>query len=282
VDTRRAQERGFFSGPDGLSFYYEQDTVSAPRGAVLLLHGYAEHCSRYASVVEALNAAGFDVWRFDYRGHGRSGGRRGHVYRFEDYFDEIRMMRDRVFSASASSGIPTFLVGHSHGGLLSLSFLSREPDGFRGTALSSPFLGFGLKVPAWKSAVGRTLSRLLPTLALPTEIDPATLTHDTAVVKAYATDTLVGSHATARWFTEVLRVHAEAPERAAALRLPILVQQGADDRIASPAATRAVFEHIGSPDKTLREYPGLFHEIFFEVERAGPVADLTQWLEAHV
>jgi alpha-beta hydrolase superfamily lysophospholipase len=282
VDTRRAQERGFFSGPDGLSFYYEQDTVPSPRGAVLLLHGYAEHCGRYGSLVEVLLDAGFDVWRFDYRGHGRSGGRRGHVYRFEDYFDEIRMMRDRVFDATKNSGVPRFLVGHSHGGLLSLSFLAREPDGFRGLALSSPFVGFGLKVPSWKAAAGRALSRLMPTMALPTEIDPATLTHDAAVVKAYATDTLVGTHATARWFTEVLRVHAEVPERASALRLPVLVQQGADDRVASPAATRAAFGHIASADKTLLEYPGLFHEIYFEAERAGPVGDLRRWLEAHL
>jgi alpha-beta hydrolase superfamily lysophospholipase len=282
VDTRRAQERGFFSGPDGLSFYYEQDTLPDARGAVLLLHGYAEHCGRYTGLVDDLVAAGLSVWRFDYRGHGRSGGRRGHVYRFEDYFDEIRMMRDRVFAATAGSGLPRFLVGHSHGGLLALSFAAREAEGFRGLALSSPFFGFGSKVPSWKAAAGRALSRVLPTLALPTEIDPATLTHDASVVKAYASDTLVGTHATARWFTEVLRVHAEAPDRAAALSLPVLVQQGADDRVASPAATRAVYARIASADKTLHEYPGLLHEIYFETERRVPVGDLVRWLEAHL
>ncbi len=280
MSTRRVQERGFFTGPDGLSFYFEHDTVEGAKGAVLLLHGYAEHCGRYAGVVDRLAEAGFNTWRFDYRGHGRSGGRRGHVYRFEDYFDEIRLFRDKFFAATPD--LPRFLVGHSHGGLLSLTYSAQSPEGFRGVVLSSPFLGFGIQVPGWKSTAGRVLSRLVPTMALPTDIDPATLTHDAEVVKAYATDKLVGTHASARWFTEMLRVHAELPERAARLTLPILVQQGGDDRVASPSATRAIFEHIGSADKTLREYAGLFHEIYFETRRDEPIGDLTQWLTAHL
>ena len=280
MSNRRAQERGFFTGPDGLSYYYEQDSVEGARGAVLLLHGYAEHCGRYSGVVDRLAEAGFDTWRFDYRGHGRSGGRRGHVYRFEDYFEEIRVFRDRFFAATPS--VPRFMVGHSHGGLLTLNFAAQEPQGFAGLALSSPFLGFGLKVPGWKAAAGRLLSRVLPTTALPTDIDPATLTHDVEVVKAYANDTLVGTHATARWFTEMLRVHAALPVTAARIALPILVQSGADDRVASPAATREIFPFIGSADKQLVEYPGLFHEIYFETRRDEPIGDLIRWLTAHL
>lgn len=280
VTIRRTQERGFLTGPDGMSFYYERDDLPEPRGAVLLLHGYAEHCGRYSGVADRLAEAGFSTWRFDYRGHGQSGGRRGHVYRFEDFFQEIRLFRDKFFEQY--SKVPRFLSGHSHGGLLTLTFAATEPDGFKGLTLSSPFVGFGLKVPAWKATAARALSKVMPTLALPTEIDPKLLSHDAEVVRAYGTDKLVGTHATARWFTEVLRVHAELPATAARVKLPILVQQGAADGIASPPATRAVYEAVGSADKTLREYPGLFHEIYFELQRDETVGDLVRWLEAHV
>ena len=73
----------------------------------------------------------------------------------------------------------------------------------------------------------------------------------------------------------------QALRTAGKVKLPILIQQGGDDRIASPPATRAVFEALASPDRTYREYPGLFHEIYFEIERKGPIGDLTQWLSAH-
>lgn len=279
MSLRRTQERGFFTGPEGMSFYFERDDVPDARGVVLLLHGFAEHCGRYTGVVESLVEAGFSVWRFDYRGHGQSGGRRGHVYKFEDFFQEIRLFRDKLFEAYPNT--PRFLVGHSHGGLLTLTFAAEEPTGFTALALSSPFFGFGLKVPAWKAAAGRALSRFVPTLALPTEIDNALLTHDTAVVAAYGTDKLVGTHATARWFTEILRVHAALPETAARVRLPILVQQGGADGVASPPDTRRVFESIASADKTYTEYPGLYHEIYFELQRAQTVGDLVKWLSAH-
>ena len=84
----------------------------------------------------------------------------------------------------------------------------------RGVALSSPFFGFGLKVPAWKAFAGRTLSRLVPALAMPTDIDPAIVSHDPEVGRQYKSEPLNGRTATARWFTEMLRVHAETPAAA--------------------------------------------------------------------
>ncbi len=276
----RTTERGTFSGPMGLSFYFEHDVVPDHRGAVLLLHGYAEHCGRYGDVAERLADAGFSTLRIDYRGHGRSTGVRGHCYRFEDYFDELRLARDRLFAASP--GVPCFLVGHSHGALLSLTFAAQEPLGFTGLALSSPFLGFGLEVPGWKAMAGRALSRIVPTLALPADIDPSVVSHDAEVVRAYASDPLCSKNATARWFTEVLRVQSELPARARALTLPILVQQAADDRLASPAATRRIFAELASKDRTYTEYEGFFHEIWFEIERERPLKELVEWLGRHV
>ena len=41
-------------------------------------------------------------------------------------------------------------------------------------------------------------------------------------------------------------------------------------------------EHFGSADKTLRFYPGLYHEIFNEPERDEVLGDMSAWLEAHL
>ncbi len=56
------------------------------RARVVLVHGYAEHMGRYTWLTESLVAAGYDCDLFDLRGHGRSGGSRGHVARFADYW----------------------------------------------------------------------------------------------------------------------------------------------------------------------------------------------------
>src|SRR5262249_41080239 len=74
-------------GPTSVDLWAE-DYPSArqpPRASVLIVHGYAEHGGRYADVARRLAGAGFAVSTFDYRGHGRAGGPRGHCDRFTDY-----------------------------------------------------------------------------------------------------------------------------------------------------------------------------------------------------
>jgi alpha-beta hydrolase superfamily lysophospholipase len=39
-----------------------------------------------------------------------------------------------------------------------------------------------------------------------------------------------------------------------------------------------VYEAVSSPDKTLRQYPGLYHEVFNEPERNQILTDLICWL----
>lgn len=273
--TKRT-ERGHLQSFDGSALYFANDEVAAPRGHVLLVHGFAEHCERYGGVVAALNARGYSTYRYDMRGHGRSDGVRGHIFKFDEYLADLRVLRDRVRAAADG---PIFLAAHSNGGLVSLLSVAASAEGVAGLALSSPFFDFGFPVPALKAAAGRLMSRFLPALGLPTELDPASVSHDPEVVAEYGTDPLIGKVASTRWFTETLAAHQAARAQAPAVRVPCLLQQAGDDRIASPTAARAVFELIGSPDKTWIEYPGLYHEIWFELERARTVGDLLDWLD---
>src|SRR5262245_55039072 len=46
------------------------------RGVLVIHHGLADHSDRYAPFAERLATAGYAVWAFDMRGHGRSAGPR--------------------------------------------------------------------------------------------------------------------------------------------------------------------------------------------------------------
>jgi lysophospholipase len=43
-----------------------------------------------------------------------------------------------------------------------------------------------------------------------------------------------------------------------------------------------LFDKIGSKDKTLKLYDGLYHEVHNEPERELMFADLSAWLDAHL
>jgi acylglycerol lipase len=263
---------------DGLVLSARHYLPPNPRARVVLLHGYAEHVGRYAEVIAALTGARYEVHTPDLRGHGHSEGVRGHVLRFEEYLEDVDLLLESV----PGNGLPRFLVGHSLGGLISLGYVLRRPAAFGALAVTSPFLFPGMPVPWLKETLASAVSHLAPTLLMDSEIDPQGLSHDPAIVAAYIADPLVFKTVNARWFFEVRKVQEEILERAGEIRLPTLFLLGGADPIAQPERGRQVFERLGSADKRLQVYDGLFHEVLNEVERARVLGDLLGWLEERV
>ncbi|MGM0574181.1 MAG: alpha/beta hydrolase [Myxococcota bacterium] len=270
------EETGYLDQGAGVRLFYRWHPVEDPRATLVFVHGFGEHSGRYLHVFEAMNAAGFDCLGFDYRGYGRADGRRGYVERFDDYVDDVeravRAARDRRPDA------PLFIVGHSQGGLVAAAYALARGDRADGFALSSPGFGVAVPVPAWKDALARVMSRIWPTLSVPTGIESSLVSRDPDVVAAYDADPLVLRAATARWYVEFLEAQERILAGAGRIDRPMLVLQAGDDRLVDPAATRRFFERLGSEDKTFVPYEGLYHEIFNEPERDRVLGDLRGWL----
>jgi alpha-beta hydrolase superfamily lysophospholipase len=264
---------------DGLRLAVEHHPATeACRGRLVIVHGYAEHKGRYRTLVAELTAAGYDCHLLDLRGHGSSEGRRGHVSRFAEYRDDLHRLFERVRDGSPS-GPPLFLVGHSLGGLISLDYVLHHPESFAALAVSSPYLAPAFEIPPLKKVFGTLVSPMVPTLAVKSGLAADLLSHDPAVVEGYATDPAVFPTVTLGWFREVESTQEEVFTRASEIRLPVLLLVGSSDQIAAPARMLALFERLASPDKDLRVYDGLYHEVFNELEREQVVRDLLNWLE---
>ena len=81
-----------FSARDGLQLYGQSwHPEGAPHGVVLIVHGFGEHSGRYLHVAARLADAGFVVYAYDQRGHGRSEGDRAYVTTFRDYLMRLRI-----------------------------------------------------------------------------------------------------------------------------------------------------------------------------------------------
>ncbi len=262
-----------------MQLYCQRYLVDDPKATVVVVHGLGEHSGRYGNVVNALVPAGFNVFLYDLRGHGKSEGQRGHVYNFDHYIEDTRIF---VENAAERTKLPVVLIGHSMGGLIVLLFGEKHQDLIKLVAASGPGLKIAVEVPKWKEVVGKFVSNILPTLSMTNEIDPSLLSHDPEVVKAYENDPLVIRKVSARWFTEFLRAQREAMENAHKLKLPLLIQHGGDDRIVSPEGSKEFYERAGSDDKELKIYPGLYHEIYNEVEKEKVLSDLLQWIEKRI
>jgi alpha-beta hydrolase superfamily lysophospholipase len=269
---------------DGLELAGESHLPpAAPRGRVVVVHGFAEHRKRYRTLAGELAGAGLEAHLFDLRGHGESSGRRGHVERFAEYREDLDRVVAAILPSSGAAGPapgpPAFLLGHSLGGLIALDSVLRRPAPFAALALSSPFLAPAFRLPPFARALAGAAALLAPAADFAAGLDPEGLSRDPELVRRYREDPLVLRRLTAAWLSAVLDAQEAVFERAGEIRLPTLLLLGSADPIADPARGRALFERLASPAKRLEVYEGFRHEVFNELGRERVVADLIGWLE---
>lgn len=121
---------------DGLYLHARRwEPDSGLKGVVCLVHGFGEHTGRYLHVAGHLAGAGYALVAFDQRGHGKSGGQRGHAPSYEVMMDDMDLLLDGAHRLYP--GLPLFLYGHSMGGNLVLNYaLRRKPQLMRVVAKS--------------------------------------------------------------------------------------------------------------------------------------------------
>jgi acylglycerol lipase len=248
-----------------------------PRGAVAIVHGYAEHSGRYGHVAERLVERGYAVFALDLRGHGRSPGARAVVRSFDEYVADVSAFLAGVRRRHAE--VPVFLLGHSMGGLIVSLYLTEHGDFLRGAVLSGPAVraeGNGPRVIEW---LFRAIGRVLPNLRVAT-LDSTKVSRDPAEVAAYDADPL-NYHGKMKAglvaaFSKALRT---LQKRAAGISIPIAIFHGSADGLADPEGSRVLHNRVSSADKMLRIYDGLYHEIFNEPERERVIGDVIAWLD---
>jgi len=262
--------------PGGLDLHWERYTPADPRSTVMVLHGAGDHLGRYAGITDALVRAGHDVALLDFRGHGRSGGKRWFVERFEDYLSDLDAFAAAVRAGSAGRKI--FVVAHSQGGHIAAHWALRGGRSVDGMVLSNPYFRLAIDPPKVKIWTALLVGKIIPHLPVDAALDLATLTSDPEMQAWTDRDPLYLRKATPRWFTESGRAQADLKRDMARFDRPLLLQLGTGDRIADGAASAEFFAALASPDKTLKEYVGLEHEIFNERDRAGPIGDAVAWI----
>lgn len=267
---------------DGLTLYTQTWLPDrSPKAMVAFIHGLSEHSGRYGNVANALIPAGYGLHMVDLRGHGKSPGVRGHIMAWADYHKDVAALMESAQKA-APEVKKHFFGGHSLGGLIGLSVALSNPPGQIGCAVSAPLLRLAFEPPGWLLTMAKLLSGLLPSLTLSNQLERNALSRDPAVVEAYNADPMVPGLISVRTTTEMTAAAADTLARAGEVRLPLLIMQGAADRIVAPSGSQEFYEHAGSSDKTLRLYEGYYHEIFNDIGKEQPLSDLVGWLDAHL
>ena len=233
------------NAPDGTPLVYDayEPSPATPgqgRVAVLVLGDWhpqpAPAAESWAQTGAELRDAGFAAYFLDQRGHGRSGGRRGHLSRFSQLLGDLQAFRRAV---RRRVDMPQVLVGQGFGGLVVLRYLETQPGEPPAAAvISSPWLSPRVQPPIWKRIAAR-LADVWPTF--PTGRGPGYMT--------------AGARAELLWAQRAVLADRQRIER------PLLFVIGAQDPISDPSVARTFADNLAVPAQ-VQWYPDLPYDLF--------------------
>ena len=268
-----------WEGNDGITFFmqgWEPDTD--PKALIALVHGLGEHTGRYIHVGQAMAAAGYALAGFDLRGHGKSGGARGHSSSLSAYMQDIRQFLELM--AQRYAELPRFLYGHSLGGLLSLSYALQYGADLQGVIVTGAALRSSLQEQKAKLMMAKLLGTFMPTMTIQSGLDPTTISRDQGVVNAYVSDKLVHYSTSLGFGKAALSAIDLCFARAGEFTSPLLIMHGTADKLTYPSGSedfaRLASEH--NKDVTLKLWDGLYHELHNEPEKAEVFKVMVEWV----
>lgn len=282
-----------FNAYDGTAIYYrywltmpiadikaqaEMQTAKQSLRQVILLHRGHEHSGRLAELGTQFAAAGYQVFAWDARGNGRSGGIKDHA----DSITELeRDLNDFVQLVMAQTGIAiedTLIVASSIGAVLAAAWVHDYAPNIRGMILGTPALNIRLympfAIPTLK--VARTLGVMS---RVSSYVKAQVLTHDKAAQEAYNADPLISSSISTDLLIDTHATGQRLLDDAAAITTPVFVLCAGKDCVVDKQAERDFYEAINTPIKRWQLYPDSYHAIFHETNKADVFADCLDFAE---
>ncbi|MBQ1272595.1 MAG: alpha/beta hydrolase [Clostridia bacterium] len=141
---QRYRNKGFLTLVRGKRLHYEYYLCSDPLGAVVLCHGFTESAEKYREMTYYFLEAGYSVFLYDQRGHGKSyreikNPNLIHLTKFQHYADDLDWFLQKIVRPKAVN-LPLYLIGHSMGGAVAGLYLSQHPVTFRRAILCAPMI----------------------------------------------------------------------------------------------------------------------------------------------
>lgn len=257
-------------------FHLQSLSAVEPKGQILIVHGLGEHIGRYGEVFQLLADIGLNVYGYDRRGEGQSGGRRAYIHSMDDQVADLVAMKRELLTGN----LPIFIYAHSLGGLITVKYLiDRQPVDIDGVVLSGALLKVDEGISPLLQKISGLVSAVAPRLKT-VKVDTDLLSRNTAIKPAYEADPCCYHGGTpARTGHQILQSTAYVQRECGAIKVPMLITHGGADKLSDPKGSQLLYDRISSADKTLKIYPGLYHEIMHEPEKQLFFDDVQQWLK---
>ncbi|MDA8206704.1 MAG: alpha/beta fold hydrolase [Thermaerobacter sp.] len=240
------------SGPSLFVRYVQAENA---RATMIFAHGSMVHSEYY--IPFALNLAGHGISSvlFDFTGHGRSDGIRGHLSDFRRHVEDML----RVVDSTSPAGSILLLGGESYGALVVWAAFPQIPDTRRPQELLlvSPAFRLRVALTAWQQRGLRNLARVWPRFRSPWPMGLAGVSKHPDIEDLVERDPLLCRRYTVGFFVNLLTTEAQVgtmpiPD------VPVMSVLASNDFVVDTEAVRTIVSRLPAPS-TIRVIPNSLH-----------------------
>ncbi|MBP1155619.1 MULTISPECIES: alpha/beta fold hydrolase [unclassified Paenibacillus] len=272
----------FDSSVQQLTLYCRTWIPIHAKALLIFLHGAGQHSGHYSHVGTECLKRRIALAAPDLRGFGRSGGKRGHIHRFQDYLDDLDELVTRL--QSQYSGLPIYLFGHSLGGLIAVRYVQHFADKIAGVLLSSPALGIHFPPFIIKKCI-EFFSLVTPSLPIDLikwneSLRKLQWFHSSFPnwTSEFIHDQMPAIQYTPRWCTEMVHNGAMALSEVQKFHFPVLFLYDVYDPVINADVITQFIETIPSKDKQSIVFQDREHQPLQGYRKEEALEHIFQWL----
>lgn len=268
---------------DATKLYYVKDIPNEPRAVIVIVHGFGEHLGRYEYEKKKFAQQGYCVYRFDNRGHGRSGGERGHIDTFKDFVKDLDAFIE--FIKKAHSDIPVFTLGHSMGGFITALYGVMFKNKLEGQVFTSAATIEPHDVKGIRGKLFKFMNKFAPKIRIKNPLVREDSQNEEKAKKSNSSqeDDLILKSVTLNFCVQVfIKGIGCLRKNFTDYNYPCLILHGGNDKLVEEEAAIGFHSSIASTDKQIKIYEGLRHELLKEKEKDIILDDICNWIEDRI
>ena len=274
---------GTFTGKEDVKIYYKIfKQKSNEKAAIVISSGRTEAAIKYKELIYNLYQNGYSIYISDHRGQGLSGRMlenhdMGYVKNFQYYIDDLKKFYDEFVIKDKHKNI--FLMAHSMGGAIGMTYLEQNPKDFKAAVFSSPMLG----LPSPTCTAVKVLEKKEVEYVMggtdyqddSVKFEDNTLTHCEIrykrMLRAFneTSDARLGS-ATYQWVNRSCEQFKYIFDNADKIQTPLIIFSAEDEKIVAISAHKDFIKKLKKLKKDAEAYEVkvAMHELFIERDRA--------------
>jgi alpha-beta hydrolase superfamily lysophospholipase len=266
----------WLDGKGGLRIFTRHwEPAGTAKASLVICHGVNSHGGQYIRAAEDFASRGFAITALDLRGRGKSEGERFYTDSIDDYVSDVSQTIEAARARHPE--LPIYLLGHSAGGVTSVTYALDYQDRLAGLICES--FAFRVYAPDIALKLLEGASHVLPHAHV-LKLKNEDFSRDPVWVATLNADPLTkGEVQPVQTVASFARAGERFEREFSRITLPVFILHGTADKATRPDGSQEFFDHAGSTDKTLKFYEGYYHDLLNDLGREAVLDDIVAWID---